>query len=194
MRPPTQLLDLPDEVLLQILSYLPSSSILKTLRVSKRFHATYHASSLLQYIVALHTTYQEDVEECILPPSEKLKLLRERDERWRSLKWKKQQTVSCGEAIPHMSSLSGEIYTVVSTHSPCRGHPYNPLDRGLFHFQGYVMDDGRYALGCFKMPSHESPTFLEREFVNDIVIQEFQIVHPFMQLVPLVRLIAARVD
>jgi hypothetical protein len=117
MKPPIQLLDLPTEILFKILCLLPASSLLTTTRVSKLFYETYHSSSFLQYIVALHTTHQKDFDDCTLPPSEKLQLLRERDARWKSAKWKRRQSVLCDEGNRGtLYDLLGGVLAIVSMH------------------------------------------------------------------------------
>lgn len=113
-----QLLDLPSEIILKILLLLPPSSILTITRVSKLLLDLYRSSSNLQYRVALDHTLQVDVDDCNLPTSEKLNLLTQRDQRWRSLKWNRRQAVTCDKGNSgSLYDLLGGVLAVVSEQS-----------------------------------------------------------------------------
>ncbi|KAG2005709.1 hypothetical protein CC2G_002092 [Coprinopsis cinerea AmutBmut pab1-1] len=83
------LLSLPVEILTKILSLLPCpSSLLSTTLVCKRFHELYTSSSYLQYLVQLSLSGMQDNPYCShnqVSLKERLDMLREREERWRTL-------------------------------------------------------------------------------------------------------------
>jgi F-box domain len=78
-------LDLPSELLIKILSHLDLQSLFASLKTCKILKSIYENSALLQYLAELEVAGMLDNPYCPLDTTQRLLMLREREEAWWSL-------------------------------------------------------------------------------------------------------------
>ncbi|KAG2054383.1 hypothetical protein BDR06DRAFT_415021 [Suillus hirtellus] len=82
MKPEAELLSLPEELILHILSFLPWQDIIRCTSLCKALREIYVSSSELQYITELGSQQLLPVFNGSLPVSERLRLLRDKAHAW----------------------------------------------------------------------------------------------------------------
>jgi F-box domain len=109
------LLDLPEELLIHILSYFPFYSLLSYRSISQAFNTLISHSKRLQYSIALETHRVVHNPNCSLSLAERLRLLEAREEAWRSFNLQFMQRID----VPYHSSwvhdINGGIFLLGDT-------------------------------------------------------------------------------
>jgi hypothetical protein len=80
--PSTQLLSLPPELLLRILSFLPARDITQCVKLCRSLWSLFRNSSTLKYIQECDLSGVEDNPDSLLSHAEKLRMLRNREHSW----------------------------------------------------------------------------------------------------------------
>lgn len=102
--------DLPPELLVSILSYLPVQALATCNYVNQTLRAVISNSILLQYKIALHKACALDNENCTLSYSEKLRLLKQKEESWSSCTPNFHRVVPLSFSPGSVYDLSGDVY------------------------------------------------------------------------------------
>ncbi|KIK64098.1 hypothetical protein GYMLUDRAFT_40341 [Collybiopsis luxurians FD-317 M1] len=105
-----QLTDLPPELLALILSYLPAKDLLTCDSLNRGFHDMISDSVTLQYNIDLHKACAKDNSHCTLSCSEKLDLLRRKEESWSNCAPSFHHTVGLTFSPGSVYDLSGDVY------------------------------------------------------------------------------------
>jgi F-box domain len=153
-----QLLDLPEELLIRILAYLPFKSLVSYRSISHAFNSLITESTRLQYAIALETHRFINNPNSPLPLAERLRRLQAREEAWRLLKPSSNQRFD----IPHHASwvhdLNGDTFLLGDT----------VTDEKVDGPNGWEIW-GTKAVGCLSLESSTTNTWKSFDVGNDII-------------------------
>ena len=107
---------LPSEILIRILLLLPLKDLLAVSSSCTLFRSLYTDSAVLQYSFLLQLTHMRDASPTSVSALERYEALKSRDQRWRSLTWKRRQTVEAQNGDRGtLYDLLGGVLALVST-------------------------------------------------------------------------------
>ncbi|KAI0773133.1 hypothetical protein BD413DRAFT_313185 [Trametes elegans] len=117
---PKSLLDLPPELIVEVLKLLDHCELMRCRRVCSTLNSLIDTNICLQYQVELEVEGLRDGDERTLCASERLKLLRARRDRWLTLDWCHVVSLPPQEIIPEASlpyELQGGIFLNIRNHA-----------------------------------------------------------------------------
>ena len=103
------ILTLPDELLGDIAAFLSALDLVHAQQVCRRFRNVLQSHAALQYTIELHATAMVDNPACRLPPGEKLRLLREKEDAWRQLNLSNRTTLPLKHNPSGIYDLTGGV-------------------------------------------------------------------------------------
>ncbi|KAI0746564.1 hypothetical protein C8Q80DRAFT_1121358 [Daedaleopsis nitida] len=103
------LVDLPDELLAQIASFLSPGALVHLQQVSTRFHDIVQSNVALQYALELHVAGMVDNPASRLVPAERLRILRQKEESWRTIDLSDRRLLSLQHNPSGIYDLTGGV-------------------------------------------------------------------------------------
>ncbi|KAL7415839.1 hypothetical protein BDY24DRAFT_247621 [Mrakia frigida] len=127
---PLLLTSLPSELLTKILLLLPLKSLLSISSTCTLFRSLFLDSAVLQYSFLLQFTHMKDADPTAMSALERYNELKERDQRWRSMTWKKRQAVVSSDQGTLYDLLGGVL--ALGLQAPCTTLEFSrlPTTRG----------------------------------------------------------------
>lgn len=103
------LVDLPDELLAQIASLLDAGALVRLQQVSTRFHVVVQSNVALQYAIELDVAGMVDNPASRLVPAERLRILRQKEESWRTIDLSDRRVLSLQHNPSGIYDLTGGV-------------------------------------------------------------------------------------
>jgi hypothetical protein len=104
------LLDLPDELIVQILSHLPCEDLMRCQLSNRALYTAINASVLLQFQIALSTFKATDNPSSSLSVSERLKSLKGSEEAWTFLRKDFDRKIAVNFEVSGIYDLNGGVF------------------------------------------------------------------------------------
>ncbi|KAG5649615.1 hypothetical protein H0H81_002831, partial [Sphagnurus paluster] len=104
------LLELPPELILRVLCHLDLIDLLRASQVHSKLHRTIQSFPVLQYRIATQSACVEDNEHSDLPVSERLRILKNREEAWATCRIDFWRTIPLPHKPSDIDDLTGGIY------------------------------------------------------------------------------------
>lgn len=104
------LLDLPNELIIQILSHLPHKDLITCQLLNNAFYTTIKTSVLLQFQIALSTFKATDNLSCPLSVSERLQALKSSEDAWTFLRKDFVRRIAVNFEVSGIYDLTGGVF------------------------------------------------------------------------------------